>query len=294
MSINGIAVGDAGGISVGEEAVAYGTLAALMVHQHPKTSSMGVRKTLRPPKQLATVVPVTRDYTIAFADGGIVLGHDASRAVIGPVLANLGNLSTDDYIIGDGSAPDTASVSINVNIDGHMMQYLGCKATRVRWDFTADQEITITVDFLDRSGTKVTAITVVNPDEAGIAMAGDLTPITLGTNSLCILSGFIQADIPHTAATRVCLGASYIKEPQRVGPVICTGSLTVELADETDNDTEAELDHYLAGTAAGDLVIGDFQITDAWLTGETPNLAAGIIQFPLTLEGQTIIVTTTA
>lgn len=291
MAISGIAIGDGGGIAVAEELVAYGTPGATKVWQHAKSAALNNRKTIRPPKQLATVKPAARSYTPDFADGPIVLAYDDKRSVIEPIMNNLGNLTGDDYVIGDGSAPDTNSVSVYVDTGGHLMEYLGAKATKVRWDF-ADGEVVMTVDYLTKSGSKISTVSITTPTEADIIMGADLGTITLGTNSLCVLSGYIEVTIPHEGTDRICLGSATIKEPMRLGYQDVTAQLNVELSDETDNDTEAELDHFFAGTTAGDLVIGDFEVTACYVMGDAPTLQTGITKFPLNLEGQYLTVTT--
>jgi hypothetical protein len=292
MAIDGIAIGDGGGIAIGEES-AYGTVAGAKVWQHAKSAGVGPRKTLRTNKQLTTVKPSARDYTVGYSDGPTVLCWNDSRAVNNGFMTALGTLDTNDFTIGAGGAPDLQSCSVWVDTGGHLMQYTGCKPTRVRYDFTADAEIVCTIDWLCRLGQKITTVSISAPSEAGIVMASALTTIELGGNALCVLSGYVQVDIPHEGTDRVCLGSSFIKEPQRHWLNDVTGQLNVELSDDTDNDTEAELDHFLGGTAAGDLQIGTFLMTGCYLTGEVPALAAGITQFPIGLEGQTLVVTTT-
>jgi len=291
MSINGIAIGDGGGIAVATETI-FGTPAVTPIWQHPISAGLKPAKQLRPPKQLCTVKPTTRDYIGLYGAGPIVVGWNPSRAIVGPILAAFGSLSTNDYTFGDGGTPDEESCTAWVDTGGHMMRYTGAVPISIRWDFTADGIITMTVDWMTQKEGKIVSLAVTNPDEADIAMVADLADITLGGNDVCVLGGYIQVVIPHEGTDRICLGSSYIKKPQRRGLHDCTGVLNVELSDEAGNDTEAELDHYLLGTSAGDLVIGDWTMAGCYVTGEAPALAEGITKFPINLEGQSVVLTT--
>lgn len=300
MAIGGIAIGDGGGIGVKKE-VTYGTAETVPIWQHPISAGLAPAKQLRPPKQLATVKPTNRDYMNKYSGGPLVVAYNNSRAVVGDILDCFGNLVTDDYTFGDGGTPDSEGFTSWVDVGGnslvtggHQMIYAGCVPTKIRWDFNANGIITMTVECLgQKDGVKATSpVLVASPDEADIEMTEAISAITLGTNALCVLGGFIEVDIPHEGTDRYCLGSSYIKKPQRRGLHNCTGSLQVELADETNNDTEAELDHFIGNTSAGDLVIGDWTLTGCYVTGEVPALQEGITRFPINLEGQSVTLTT--
>ena len=68
----------------------------------------------------------------------------------------------------------------------------------------------------------------------------------------------------------------------------------MELSDVTGADSEALLTAWYAGTALGDIIIGDFALGSAWMTGDPPALASGVIQFPVNVQASALVITTGA
>jgi hypothetical protein len=289
-----VKIGDNGGIRIAPEDVTYGTAGTVYVVQHPKSASLGYRKSLIPPATLGAVNPATRKYGVPFVDSDIVLAYDDSRAVIGDLLAAAGNLVTNDYTIGDGSAPDEKSLTIWVDYGGYAIRYTGCVISGLSFEFAPDAPIAVTVTFLGQGASEQAAVTLTPPNEAGIVYESDISTITVNGAAMCTLTGTIDVQFPVVGSDRHCLGSGSIKEPQTAGRAVVTASLNVELADDTGADSEAALALFLAGTTLGSIVVGDFALANCYMTGDFPPLGEGITQFPINVEAQELVITTTA
>ncbi len=289
---NTVKIGDNGAIQIGPETT-YGTVTAAYVEQHARSATIGPRKALLPSPRLGQN-PTVRSYGVGYTDGEIVLAYDDSRAVIGNLLASVGNLSTNDYTIGTDAAPDTESLSVWVDYGGYVLEYLGCQVSSIRFEFSPDSPIVVTAGFLGRASATKTPTSYTLPAVAGVVWDSDITPLTIGGAAMCSLSGSIEVQIPLVGTDRHCLGSSTIKQPCRSGKIITTASLNVELDDATGADSEAVLDLFLAGTTLGDIVIGDFTLSSCYMTGDGPSLGEGITAFPINVEASELVVTTTA
>jgi hypothetical protein len=289
-------IGDAGGIAVAPE-VAYGTpiVVGSAVWQTAFSASLGTRKSVISPGHLGAGNFTVRKYSPGYADGEIVVGYHRSRAVTGALLGGLGTLATQTYNFGTGTAP-TNNLGLTVYIDtgGHTMQYPGQVVSKIRWELAVGQAIKMTVGFLGQPGVKTTAATVSAPTEANIQMDSDLSTFTLGGATICILGATIEVNWNVSGSDRVCLGSSAIKQPVRVGRPTVTASLQCELSSDTNNDTVAQLDDYLTGTAIGDLVIDDWTLSAGYATGDMPALQSGITTFPINIEFASLALLTAA
>jgi hypothetical protein len=289
-------IGDAGGIAVAPE-VTYGTpiVVGSAVWQTAFSASLGTRKSVISPGHLGAGNFTVRKYSPGYADGEIVVGYHRSRAVTGALLGGLGTLATQTYNFGTGTAPtNNAGLTVYIDTGGHTMQYPGQVVSKIRWEMAVGQAIKMTVGFLGQPGTKTTAATVSEPTQANIQMDSDLTTFTLGAATICILGATIEVNWNVTGSDRVCLGASAIKQPVRVGRPTVTASLQCELSSDTNNDTVAQLDDYLSGTAIGDLVIDDWTLSTGYATGDMPALQSGITTFPLNIEFASLALLTAA
>lgn len=277
-------IGDSGGIAVGVEST-YGTAASTKVWQSPMTASLGLRKGLIETGVLHPTYPAVRKYARGYCDGDTVVGYQRKRSVNSVILGSLGTLATNTYTFGAGTAP-TNDVGNTVWIDrgGHLMQHTGCILTKLRWDLAANQPVKMTAEWLGRAGTKETPVAITYPTEADTQYDSDLATFTLGGAALCILAATIEVAPQVTGADRACLGGANIKKPVRYGEFMITASLTCELSSDTGDNTVAELDDYIAGTATGDLVIDDWTLAGTYMTGDFPALAPGIITFPINLR----------
>jgi len=285
-----VIIGDEGAISIGEELVAYGTTAAAFVFQHGISADLVPIKPLIKPNILGTG-PRTKSYGVGHSAGEAAVAMDDSRAVVGGLF----NLAVNDFTMGSGNAADTDSLTIRVDEGGYLMQYNGFVGSLLRKTIQSDQESMLSFNGLAREGTNETPVTITSPAESGIVMESDIAgSITLGGTAMCILAATVEANWEVAAADRHCIGGSNPKQFRRHGVQLITGSLDLELSSDTGENTVAELAKFLAGNAIGDIVIGNTAIAGAWMTGDFPTLAPGIIQFTLNFEANTWIETTTA
>jgi len=293
MAASTVKIGDNGIIQLGVE-TAYGTASVALVEQHSRSATKGLRRDNLLPSPRLGQTPAVRAYGVPFTDGEIVLAYDNSRAVIGDLLASAGNLATNDYTIGSSTAVDNDSLTIWIDYGGYVLQHTGSILQSLRFEFQPDSPVVVTAGFLGRSATTETPTSYTNPDIADVVWESDISSITVGGVAMCSLAGTIEVQIPVQGSDRHCLGGAVIKQPVRLLPIVTTCSLTVELDDTTGADSEAVLDLYLAGTTLGDIVIGDFTLSNCYMTGEPPALAEGLTQFPINATAENLIITTIA
>lgn len=287
-------IGDAGGIAVGVETI-YGTAASSKIWQAPYSASIGTRKSVINPGHLGSGSYTRRSYGPGSSDGDIVIGYIRKRTVIQPLLGALGKLTTQTYAFGGGATPDNAAgLTVWVDTGGHLMQYTGCILQKLRWELATAQAVKLTAEFLGQPGTKITPVTMTQPTVTDIQMDSDLTTFTLGGATICILGATIEVSQPISSADRVCLGGTAVKQPVWVGRPTITAALQCELSSDTNNDTVAQLDDYLGGTAVGDLVIDDWTLSNCYMTGDAPALQSGITTFAINVEAATMSLLTEA
>ena len=288
-----VRIGDNGGIRIGPETV-YGTATVAYVTQNGRSATIAPAKALLPSARLGSQNLAVRTYGVGSADGEIELAYDDHRAVIEALLNATGNLTINDYTVGDGSVPDTESVSIWVDYGGSAMEYLGCVVQSLRFEIQPDSPIVVTASFLGQTVSQESSTALTFPDEADIVWESDISTVSIGGTAMCSLSGTIEVQIPILGSDRHCLGGSVIKQPVHAGRSVTTATLNVELADDTGADSEAILALFLANNALGDIVIGDFTLSSCYMTGDGPALGEGITQFPINVEAHELIITTQA
>jgi len=290
-----VKIGDTGGIGVAPETTYGAADAPSRVWQHAISASIGLRKSLITPRTLGTSPFSTRRYTVPYVDGEIVVGYNASRAVIGNLLNGCGNLSTDTYTIGDGSAPDSNSQTIWVDYGGIMMQYAGAKIQSLKLDIQPDQEVAATFGFLAQAATQQSSTAISAPSESGLVMESDLTgSVTMGGATVGLISATIEANPPLDGSGRHFIGGTTIREPQRIGRSEIKATLNMELSDEASNNTISQFADYVSGTAIGDVVIDNFILTGCYATGEPPSLEPGVSKLTMNVIGETLTILTTA
>lgn len=290
-----INIGDNGGIRIAPEST-YNVAGSTWAVQHARQASLGPRHALLPAPRLGAAQPDTRKYGLLHGDSDIVLAYDDSRAVIGTLLAHAGVLDTDTYTIGDMSvAPDTNSLTAWIDYGSYVLQHTGCKIQTLRFEFQPDSPVVVTAGFMSAGVTEQTPTGLTAPAVTGVVWDSDIGSITVGGVAMCSLSGSIEVQYPLVGGPdRHCLGASAIKEPQYAGRPTITTSLQVELADDTGADSEALVALFLAGTGLGDIVIGDFTLSNCYMTGDPPALGEGIVSFPVNAEANELQIVTTA
>lgn len=286
-----IRIGDAGGIMIAPEAT-YGT-PGTYVPQHGRSASIGPRKTLQPSPRLNPTELAARKYTTPFSDGEITLAYDRKRTVIGDIWANVGKLTTDTYSVGVyPTVTDMPGLSVWVDYGGYAMEYTGQVITGFRLNFAPNEPVELVLTLLGRNPTNETPITITPPSLDDIIYDTDVGAITVTAAAMCAVSGSIDVRFPLVGSDRRCLGSVNMRKPQLSGMPVITASLALELDDSTGSDSEAALALFLSGTTAGDVVIGDFTLSNCFVTGDFPALGSGITQFPLNVQGNELAIVT--
>lgn len=280
-------IGDDGGIRVAEETT-WNTAGSSFAWQHAVSSSLGVRKDLIRSSRLQRTRPPL-GYGVGYADGEIVVEYDKTLAVIGTLLKLFGAAGTGNLTI-DGTAPDVASATIGVDHGGLEYQYTGCVGSTLRFELTPDQAVQMTVGVLGGSGASETASTPSAPAEAGIVFPSDLGVVTVGAAALNVLQATIECAWDVQGSDRKGLGGDAILQPVQRNMRV-TGTLQVELSNDTGDDTAAQIADYLAGTALGDVSLdgGDFLLASCYMTGDMPSLQSGVQTFPINIDAESLL-----
>ena len=195
-------IGDAGGIRVAPEST-YGVAGTAFAVQHAMSATLAPSIPLLDIPCLGVANPATREYGVSSVPGDMTLCYNDSRAVIGDILAAGGNLSTDTYTFGAGTAPDTASLTAWIDHGGTWaMQYLGCVVVGLRWEFQPNSSVQLTVTYLGKSFASQTPVTLTPPSETGIIWDSDLGTTSVGGTTLGFLSGTIDVQFPVVGEDR--------------------------------------------------------------------------------------------
>lgn len=289
-----VRIGDNGGIRVAPEST-YNTAGTVYVVQHARAATLAPKRELLAPGQLGSANPATRRYGVPFADSEIVLAWNDSRAVVGDLLAAAGNLTVNDYTIGDGSAFDNdIGLTVWVDYGGYAVRYTGCRIQTLRWEFQPNAPVVFTVGFLAAGFGAQTVAALTAPAESGIVYESDMSGFSIGGTAVGGLTGSIEVQFPIVGSDRHLLGASAIKKPVYAGRATITGALNVELTNDTGENTEAILALFMAGSTLGEIILGDFSLAACYMNGDFPALGEGITQFPINFTAQELVVTTTA
>lgn len=280
-------IGQDGGIALAPEST-WDTAGTVFAWQHAVSSSLGFRSNLLKSERLQRTRPRT-EHSVPYGDGDIVVEYSQSLAIIGTLLRMFGVEGTGDVEI-DGSAPDLTSATGRVNHGGIMFQYAGLVGASLRLELAMDKAAKATASFVGGTVTKPAAVTPSLPDASTIFMPSDLGAITVGGSPVIIKTASIECKFEVPGADRVGLGASTIMQPYQYR-FACTGSLTVELANDTGNDTEDILDTWIAGTALGDISLsgGDFVLGSCYMAGDAPALQPGAQEFPINFDADALL-----
>ena len=196
-----ISIGDNGGIRVAPETT-YGTAGTVWTTLNAISATEAPSIPLLDPACLGNSNPTTRNYGVSSVNGDNVICYNDSRAVVGPVLAAAGNLSTDTYTFGDGSAPDTTSLTTWIDYGDYVTQFLGDVITGLRWEFQPNAPVTLTVTRLGQSFSAKTQTPLTAPDTAGVIWDSDLGSMSVGGTALDFLSGTIEVTFPVVGPDR--------------------------------------------------------------------------------------------
>jgi len=307
----GTPIGNLGGIAVVPETV-YGTTPATpaWVWQHPVSATLGNRREVITPVLLSYSAQACQAYSGIYSDGDIVVGLELEEDIIGPILGLAGHGAAGLFKLGDGSVPDVPSISALLSYGGggadptNNLEYIfpGEKATALRFEIVADSNSTLTAVLIGQPGVKTaagSAIAPAPPGECGVFMPSDVGIVIIGVGEtweteVCLHSATVEVATPKTGFERRCLGGN-MKEPITNARPGVTFSLALDLDDTTGNNTIGLLEAFNAGHAIGDIKIGDdFLLKDAFMGGDFPSLAAGLIDFTLSGSASEFDVTTVA
>jgi len=290
-----------GGLKVAPENATFGTPSGSYVDVHLATATMGLRRTLARPVRLSRGAPghglgsAVHEYMSAWCDGEIVVPLMMSDAIIGHLYGCGASKATLTYTFGGDEAPNDISMALDVVMDEDTpLSYLftGVKPTSYRWDFAADQNASLTIGVVGGVLPVKGTSTITRPSDAEIVMPSDVSSFTVGATAIGVKSASITVELPTSSSERHTIGQAFIKQPVRNGPCLITGSLLVDLDDETGFDSVDILDDFLSGTALGDIEFGSSSITasNCLMTGDAPTLGPGITEFPINFEASDLVI----
>lgn len=278
--------------------------------QHPVGATLGNRREVITPNLLSYAAQACQSYSGIYSDGDIVVGLELKEDIIGPILGLAGHSTAGLFKLGDGTAPDVDSLSVLIDYGGggatpaSNLEYIfpGEKATALRFEIVADSNSTLTAVLIGQPGVKTadgSAIPPAPPGECGVFMPSDVGTVIIGVGEaweteVCLHTATMEIGIAKTGFERRCLGGN-MKEPITNARPEVTFSLNLDLDDTTGNDTIGLLEAFNAGHPLGDIKIGDdFLLKNAFMGGDFPALAAGLIDFVISGTASELDVTTVA
>lgn len=248
-----------------------------------------------------SLAPAALDYSYLWADGEIGGGWSFADSISGVILEALGNESTLVHTIGDGTAPDTETVSIRTNWGGWEYTAYGAVLTGITLTFSPDDNIKWSCPFVAQSFEKeASPSSISHPAQSNLAMPSDIASLTIGGTAIGFREASLTISLPYSdPSSRRSYGGSSIRLPRFGGSgsrVEITGSITVDLDDETGFDSVAVLEQYLAGTDLGAIAIGDkIALTNCVMTGDWAALQRGDQTVPINFSSESAVdITTTA
>lgn len=289
-------IGLVGGLAVGAEAVTYGTEAASYTWLHGGGSTLGLRRgTIIRPSRVQATAYTEGAYATPFVDGEISGDWTFEGDTMLVLLRALGDDTAGTVVINGGTI-DTASISVEV-VYGSALSYkaFGCVATGLRIEGQPNAPVRWTVPLIGQTWSKdATPGTVTLPAESQVAYPADVGALSIGGTAVLYDSFSLSVDIPYEGTGRAAYGATTIRQPIRSGPAKITGSIQVILNDATGDNTIAELDDYIAGTALGAITFGatKFQLADCRMIGEPPAWTGGPTTFPINFEAESLTIVT--
>jgi hypothetical protein len=299
--------GSLGGLAVVEEST-YGTTpgSPSWTWLHHINSTLVPKRQLIQPEWATYQGSTAREYSHTWAEGELQVAMSLEQDIVGPLLKCGSNFSTNVYTFGSGNAPDIESLSVLQNYGGgHATTaanyfewiFAGFCPNQYRFNIVSDGNATMTVSGVAQSTTKTEAGSAATPSAAAesyIMMPSDVGSVTYGGSStaITIQSADITVSLPKTGSERRGLGSTTIRQPVTSGRPVISFSVAVDLDASTGNDTIAILDDFVDGTALGNLVVGDFALSNCYLEGDPPSLSAGLMSYTLTGQAQALAITT--
>jgi len=284
-------VGNNGGIYVSTAESTYGTAPALNGTNFDTlfgiSSSLSLKKSLIEPTHLAINPIATTDYTASSVDGEISCHWCSESDVMSNLLLSFFNDLGSTY--GMASTPGSNSVAVSVT-HGSGLGYTfdGLKATSFGLEITPNEYPVMTMGFIGRNMTKVTSPLTAAPSVGHLnAAPSSLGPVTIDGTTIGVKSISISAERQYSGGDRVIVGGSYLSEPVEIGKRSITASFTVDLSDDTGLNSVSILDDFLTGDGDLGTVVIDtdgantFTLSSCRMTGDTPSLGEGLIEYPI-------------
>ena len=285
--------GDLGWIAAAAETT-YGTLGSTLVYQQGISASLKLNENRSIPPVLGSVASDPGNRLASWVAGSISLGHSDEADDVGIIYGNCGSVSTGTYTF--GGTPVNDSLSFFCDLDQVEYDFAGCVIQGITWNLSGSDYSTMDLDVIGRSVAKYAgaARTTSLPPSSEVVVPGDLGTFTIGGTAVGSLkTATINWSWPLTDIGRQRLGATNLPQPVRTGRQSVTASFTVELNDETGDDTVDIIDSYIADTSLGDIVCDNFNLTGCVMTGDLPDLATGLRDVTINVTATVLTVTTT-
>ena len=285
--------GDLGWIAAAAETT-YGTLGSTLVYQQGISASLKLNENRSIPPVLGSVASDPGNRLASWVAGSITLGHSDEADDVGVIYGNCGSVVSNVY--GFGGTPVNDSVSFFVDLDQVEYDFAGCVIQGITWNLSGSDYSTMDLDIIGRSVAKYAGAGRATslPPSSEVVVPGDLGTFTIGGTAVGSLkTATINWSWPLTDIGRQRLGATNLPQPVRVGRRSVTASFTVQLNDETGDDTVDIIDSYIADTPLGTIVCDNFNLTGCVMTGDLPDLATGLRDVTINVTAQGLTVTTT-
>jgi len=282
--------GDLGWIAAAAEST-YGTLGSTLVYQQGISAALKLNENRSIPPVLGSVASDPGNRLASWVAGSISLGHSDEADDVGILYGNCGSVSTGTYTFGGTAVND--SLSFFVDIENVEYDFAGCVIQGITWNLSGGDYSTMDLDVIGRSVAKYAgaARSASLPPSSEVVVPGDLSTFTVGGTAVGSLkSATINWSWPVSDIGRQRLGATNLPQPVRVGRQTVTATFTVELNDDTGDDTVDLIDSYIADTSLGAIVCDNFTLSGCVMTGDLPDLAAGLrdVTISVTATGLTV------
>jgi hypothetical protein len=258
--------GDLGWIAAAAEST-YGTLGSTLVYQQGISAALKLDENRSIPPVLGSVASDPGNRLASWIAGSISLGHSDEADDVGILYGNCGSVSTGTYNFGGTAVND--SLSFFVDLDGVEYDFAGCVIQGITWNLSGGDYSTMDLDVIGRSVAKY----------AGAARTASLPPAS-------------EVVVPVSDIGRQRLGSTSLPQPARVGRQSITATFNVELNDDTGDDTVDLIDSYIADTALGQIVCDNFALSGCVMTGDLPDLAAGLRDVTISVTATGLLVIT--
>jgi len=285
-------IGLDGGILIGAEST-YGVEATTKVAIHATSATLGVRRGARRRRQRLTYRTPTVSMAPVYVDGEIVAGMTDNDNVLG-VLFGAWGAATDDavahtktYAVGT-STPDNPSLTVAVNHGGgHEWTYTGLVPSSLTMEFTPE-DASVTAAFVGKAGAKeATASTITRPSENLILSPADYGSLFVSAAAYDFNSFRVQFQVPTDMAGQDSVSASTIRRAFWSGSVAITGTIELDLTDDSSMDSITLLAVYLATGILGDISLGNLlTLSGCRMIGDPPALESGVQKVAINFEAE--------